>query len=113
MEMRPGRQPLTPLSGGLAARQSGRFERLLGNRRIWKSAIYSMALVTYLCSFLFFGLTIADVREAGASNLAIIHLLVALYFLIQVIFLFVLSETVERRRQSQPIDFPDRRTKIS
>jgi hypothetical protein len=94
-------------------RRSGRFERLLGNRRIWKSAIYSVALVTYLCSFLFFGLTIADVGEAGPSILAIIHLMVALYFLIQVIFLFVLSEAVERRRQSQPIDFPDRREKTS
>jgi hypothetical protein len=36
---------------------------------------------------------------------------VALYFLVQVIFLFVLSGVVERRRQSHPIDFPDRREK--
>ena len=40
---------------------------------------------------------------------ALIDLIVALYFLVQVIFLFVLTGVVERRRQNQPIDFPDRR----
>ena len=83
---------------------------LLANRQIWKNAIYAIALITYLCSFLFFGLAIADVRESGGTVTALIDLIVALYFLVQVIFLFVLSSVVERRRQSQPIDFPDRRS---
>lgn len=83
--------------------------RLLANRQLWKNAIYSIALITYLCSFLFFGLAIADVRESGGTLTALIDLIVALYFLVQVIFLFVLSGVVERRRQAQPIDFPDRR----
>jgi len=84
--------------------------RLLANRQLWKNAIYSIALITYLCSFLFFGLAIADVRESGGTITALIDLIVALYFLVQVIFLFVLSGVVERRRQNQPIDFPDRRS---
>jgi hypothetical protein len=41
---------------------------------------------------------------------AVIDLIVALYFLVQVIFLFVLTGVVERRRQSQPINFADRRS---
>jgi hypothetical protein len=94
-------------------RPPGRLNRLLANRQVWKQAIYSIAFITYLCSFLFFGLAIADVRDLGATMDALIDLVVALYFLVQVIFLFVLSGVVERRRQSQPIDFPDRRTKIS
>jgi hypothetical protein len=84
--------------------------RLLANRQLWKNAIYSIALITYLCSFLFFGLAIADVRESGATLTGLIDMIVALYFLVQVIFLFVLSGVVERRRQSQPIDFADRRS---
>jgi hypothetical protein len=32
---------------------------------------------------------------------------------VQVIFLFVLSGVVERRRRSAPIDFPDRRGKTN
>lgn len=87
--------------------------RLLANRQLWKNTIYSIAFLTYLCSFLFFGLAIADVRSTGGSMQTIIDLIVAIYFLTQVIFLFVLSGVVERRRQSQPIDFPDRRGKIS
>ena len=83
--------------------------RLLVNRQLWKNAIYSIALITYVCSFLFFGLAIGDVRESGGTITAVIDLIVALYFLVQVIFLFVLSGVVERRRQSQPIDFVDRR----
>jgi cation transporter-like permease len=83
--------------------------RLLANRQLWKNAIYSLALITYLCSFLFFGLAVADVRDTGGSTASLVDLLVALYFLVQVIFLFVLSSIVERRRQSQPITFPDRR----
>ena len=85
--------------------------RLLANRQLWKNAIYAIALVTYLCSFLFFGLAVADVRASGGSVTAVIDLIVALYFLVQVIFLFVLTGVVERRRQSQPIEFQDRRTK--
>ena len=84
--------------------------RVLANRQVWKNAIYSIALITYLCSFLFFGLAIADVRESGGTMTALIDLIVALYFLVQVIFLFVLTGVVERRRQNQPIDFPDRRS---
>jgi hypothetical protein len=83
--------------------------RLLANRQLWKNAIYSIAMITYLCSFLFFGLAIAEVRSSGGTMTALIDLIVALYFLVQVIFLFVLSGVVERRRQNQPIDFPDRR----
>jgi hypothetical protein len=82
---------------------------VLANRQLWKNAIYALALVTYLCSFLFFGLAVADVRQNGGGTSTVIDLLVALYFLVQVIFLFVLSSVVERRRQSQPINFPDRR----
>ena len=89
--------------------QPGSINRLLGNRGVWKRAIYSIALLSYLSSFLFFGLAVADVRQSGGGLTAVIDLLVALYFLIQVIFLFVLSSIVERRRESQPIDFPDRR----
>ncbi len=86
-------------------------DRLLANRQLWKNAIYSIAFLTYLCSFLFFGLGIADARATGGSVTTVIDMLVALYFLVQVIFLFVLSGVVERRRQNQRIDFPDRRVK--
>ena len=86
-------------------------DRLLANRQLWKNTIYSLAFITYLCSFLFFGLALADVRETGGSMAAVIDLIVALYFLVQVIFLFVLSGAVERRRQNQQITFPDRREK--
>jgi uncharacterized PurR-regulated membrane protein YhhQ (DUF165 family) len=84
--------------------------RLLANRQLWKNAIYSIALITYLCSFLFFGLALAEVSQSGGTMTALIDLIVALYFLVQVIFLFVLTGVVERRRQSQPIEFPDRRS---
>lgn len=87
--------------------------RLLANRQLWKNAIYSIALITYLCSFLFFGLAVGNMRETGGSLTTVIDLIVALYFLVQVVFLFVLSGVVERRRQSQPIDFPDRRERTS
>jgi hypothetical protein len=86
-------------------------DRLLANRQLWKNAIYTIAFITYLCSFLFFGLAVADARGTGGSATTVIDLLVALYFLLQVIFLFVLSGVVERRRLSQRIDFPDRRLK--
>jgi hypothetical protein len=105
MQVRPEPIPVP------ASRPRG-LDRLLANRQLWKQAIYSIAFITYLCSFLFFGLAIADVRETGPSMAALIDLMVALYFLVQVIFLFVLSGVVERRRQSQPIDFPDRRSRI-
>jgi hypothetical protein len=91
--------------------RQGRFARALANRQLWKNAIYSIAFLTYLCSFLFFGLALGDVRSTGGSITTIIDLIVAIYFLTQVIFLFVLSGVVERRRQSQKIDFPDRRGK--
>ncbi len=84
--------------------------RLLANRQLWKNAIYSIAFITYLCSFLFFGLAVGNMRETGGSLTTVIDLIVALYFLLQVIFLFALSAVVERRRR-QPIDFPDRREK--
>jgi hypothetical protein len=87
--------------------------RLLANRQIWKNAIYALALITYLCSFLFFGLAVGNVRETGGSLMAVIDLIVALYFLLQVIFLFALSSVVERRRRRLPIDFPDRREQTS
>ena len=85
--------------------------RLLANRQLWKNAIYSIALITYLCSFLFFGLAVGNMRETGGSLTTVIDLIVALYFLLQVIFLFALSSVVERRRRRLPIDFPDRREK--
>ncbi len=87
--------------------------RLLANRQLWKNAIYSIAFITYLCSFLFFGLAVGNMRETGGSLTTVIDLIVALYFLVQVIFLFGLSAVVERRRRRQPIDFPDRRDKTS
>src|SRR2546428_7663188 len=100
---------LTPQPIPLQRRRPGLLGRLLANRQLWKNAIYSVALITYLCSFLFFGLAIADVRESGGGVTAVIDLIVALYFLVQVILLFVLSGVVERRQQNQPIDFADRR----
>jgi hypothetical protein len=100
---------LTPQPIQLQRPRPGLLSRLLANRQLWKNAIYSVALITYLCSFLFFGLAIADVRQSGGGVTAVIDLIVALYFLVQVIFLFVLSGVVERRQQNQPIDFPDRR----
>lgn len=95
-EERPGR----PLGWG---------GRILANRQLWKNAIYSVGLLTYLCSFLFFGLAVAAVRESYDLRTAIMDMLVALYFLLQVIFLFILSTIVERRRQNLTISFPDRR----
>src|ERR1700674_1534293 len=83
--------------------------RLLANPKIWKNAISSIALISYLCSFSFFGLAVGNMRETGGSLTTVTDLIVALYFLVQVIFLFVLSGVVERRRQAQPIGFPDRR----
>jgi len=83
--------------------------RLLGNRGIWKEAIFVTAFLTYLCSFLFFGLAAAETAQNGASLTGIIDLVAAIYFLLQVIFLFVLAWFVERRRQIQSIAFPDRR----
>ncbi len=83
--------------------------RMLANRQLWKNAIYSIALVTYACSFLFFGLAAAAVRQSNDVRTAIMDMLVALYFLLQVIFLFILSTIVERRRHSLPIGFPNRR----
>jgi uncharacterized membrane protein len=83
---------------------------MLVNRGVWKQAIYSMAFLTYLSSFLFFGLAVAELGHGGSTAMAVIDLLVALYFLLQVIFLFVLSWFVERRRRAMPIDFPDRRS---
>jgi cyanate permease len=88
-----------------------RQNRLLTNRRLWKTTIYGIAFLTYVCSFLFFVLAVGQVRQSGATMLALIDLVVALYFLVQVIFLFLLSDLVERRRQSRPIDFADRRGK--
>ena len=107
MEMQ---EKLTPITLSRDDRQ-GRFAGLLANRQLWKNAIYTLAFLTYLCSFLFFGLALADVRNTGGSIVTIIDLIAAIYFLTQVIFLFVLSGVVERRRQSQKIDFPDRRGK--
>lgn len=103
-------QDITPLRLSRPDR-SGPLERLLANRQLWKNAIYSLAFLTYLCSFLFFGLALGDVRNTGGSIVTIIDLIAAIYFLTQVIFLFVLSGVVERRRQSQKIDFPDRRAR--
>ncbi len=82
--------------------------RLVANRRIWKETIYALALLTYLCSFLFFGMAVAQFR-GGSTATAVLYMMVAIYFLIQVIFLFILSWVVERRRNTTSIDFPDRR----
>lgn len=111
MEMSLDRPALVEVPGPAAS--TGWFSRALANRGLWKNAIYAIALITYLCSFLFFGLAVGNMRETGGSLTTVIDLIVALYFLVQVIFLFVLSGVVERRRQSQPIDFPDRREKAS
>lgn len=111
MEMSIERPALEAVPGPAAS--TGWFSRALANRGLWKNAIYAIALITYLCSFLFFGLAVGNMRETGGSLTTVIDLIVALYFLVQVIFLFVLSGVVERRRQSQPIDFPDRREKAS
>ena len=86
-------------------------QKLLADRRLWKIAIYSISLITYLCSVLFFALGLIDVQRTGGSMTTVVDLVVALYFLVQVIFLFVLSGVVERRHQPMKIDFPDRRKK--
>src|SRR5207237_8866155 len=104
-------QELTPEPIQLVEAQPWWLGRLLANRQLWKNTIYSLAFITYLCSFLFFGLALLDVSETGGSMAAVIDLIVALYFLVQVIFLFVLSGAVERRRQNQQIPFPDRRAR--
>lgn len=83
--------------------------RLFGNRGLWKEAIFVTAFLTYLCSFLFFGLAAAETAQNGASLTGIMDLVAAIYFLLQVIFLFMLAWFVERRRQKQWIEFPDRR----
>ena len=103
-------QRLKPVARRRAERPSA-LNRLLANRQLWKNTIYTIAFLTYLCSFLFFGLALADVRSSGGSMTTVIDLIVAIYFLTQVIFLFVLSGVVERRRMQQKIDFPDRRLK--
>ena len=82
---------------------------LLTNRGLWKQVIYATAFITYLSSFLFFGLAAAAVTQSGPTMTAIFDMVVALYFLFQVIFLFLLSWFVERRRQNLPITFRDRR----
>ncbi len=91
------------------ARLLERPNRILANRQVWKRAIYGMALLTYCCSFLFFVLAAGEVSHQGPTLRAVIDILAALYFLIQVIFLFTLSAVVERRRRSEPISFADRR----
>jgi hypothetical protein len=111
MEMPTNRPALAAVPGPAAS--TGRLNRALANRGLWKNAIYSIALITYLCSFLFFGLAVGNMRETGGSLTTVIDLIVAGYFLVQVIFLFVLSGVVERRRRSAPIDFPDRRGKTN
>jgi len=87
----------------------GLLARLLADRGLWKQAIFLTAFLTYLCSFLFFGLAAAEAADNGPTPRALLDLLAATYFLLQVIFLFVLAWFVERRRQHQAIDFPDRR----
>ena len=84
--------------------------RLLFDRGLWKQAIYAVAFLTYLASFLFFVLGLSAFAHGGQLAVAVIDLLVGLYFLTQVIFLFVLSWFVERRRQRLAIGFPDRRS---
>jgi len=83
--------------------------RVLADRGLWKDAIYGLAFITYFASFLFFILAVGEITHRGPFQNALLDLLLALYFLIQVIFLFALSWFVERRRQSLPIRFPDRR----
>ncbi len=111
MEMSTDRPALAAVPSPDAS--TGLFDRALANRRFWKNAIYSIALITYLCSFLFFGLAVGNMRETGGSLVTVIDLIVAGYFLVQVIFLFVLSGVVERRRRSEPIGFPDRRSRTN
>src|SRR5256712_11618906 len=79
--------------------------RLLANRQLWKNAIYSVAFITYLCSFLFFGLAIADIRETGGVLAAVVDLMVAMDFVVQGVFLFVLTGVGGRRREDPPIHF--------
>src|SRR5260370_11995256 len=80
--------------------------RLLANRQLWKNAIYSIAFITYLCSFLFFGLAVGNMRETGGTLTTVIDLIVALYFLLQVIFLFPPRSVLDRRLRRLPLDFP-------
>ena len=87
----------------------GVLSRLSANRGLWKEAIFLTAFLTYGCSFLFFGLAAIETAENGPTVRGVLDLLAAIYFLLQVIFLFVLAWFVERRRQMQPIEFPDRR----
>ncbi len=83
--------------------------RILVDRGLWKQVNYAFATVTYLCSCLFFVLALTELSR-GANGAAILDTLIALYFLHQGIFLFILVWLVERRRQSQSVNFPDRRS---
>lgn len=89
--------------------RAGLRSRLLANRGLWKDAIFATAFLTYLCSFLFFGLAAAEAADNGPTPRAMLDMVAAIYFLLQVIFLFGLAWFVERRRQNQAVDFPERR----
>lgn len=87
---------------------AGLMQRLATDRGLWKEIIAGFVFATYACSFFFLALAMLEVKR-GAATGAVIDLLLALYFLFQVSVLFQLARVVERRRQSTPIAFADRR----
>ncbi len=93
----------------LSVRFGGSAKRLLAHRGLWKEVNYAFAIVTYLCSCLFFVVGLRELIASGATMKVTDDLLVALWFLLQGVFLFALTWVVERRRQDTPIGFPDRR----
>lgn len=92
-----------------SVRFGGAAKRLLAHRGLWKEVNYAFAIVTYLCSCLFFVVGLRELIGSGASMKVTDDLLVALWFLLQGVFLFGLTWVVERRRRGSPISFPDRR----
>ncbi len=113
----PGRPSLTPSSGFKAStkfmnaslRLAQDTRRILVDRGLWKQVNYAFATVTYLCSCVFFLLGLGEFSHRGADGTAILDALIAVYFLHQGIFLFILAWVVERRRESRAVDFPNRR----
>ena len=55
----------------------------------WRSAVALTALLTYLVSGLFLGLAVVQFKS-GAPTTAVMDLLVAIFFTLQVVFLFAL-----------------------
>ena len=66
---------------------------------MWRNAVQVTAFLSYLTAFLFFVLAIYAFRNhSAAAATATMDLLVAIYFTLQVIFVFSLYRTGQRHR---------------